>query len=238
MLTLTLDSDGILKPVRGRPAVDLRAENPSARLRRLAAELSDVALLPGEKVDFTFEGRRMDATWHREGRRQRSARLAAQALDELLGFGLTAPVVLVERNGVSGVAELVPATALSEQARAAGNVYRPNYCLEGSDFDLLLVLDALMGQENRSGDNVFYDRANWLIYLTDHKKAFPKSDRLPRYLENQTVMLPVLVAERLAGLTSATLTAGLGEHLDDRQIQAILSRRDRVLELWPVRAEP
>lgn len=235
---LTLTEDGRLIARRGRPTIDIRAEQPARPRERLAAALADVALTPGEKTVFTANGRRMDATWHREGRRQRSSRLAAQALDERLGFGLIAPVILIERDGVTGVVEVVPSTALSEQARVTGNVYRPNYCQEGSDFDLLLILDGLMGQEHRSGTNVAYDRTNWLIYLTEQDRTFPKTDRLPRYLENQNVMIPALVAERLAALTAEALSTDLDAYLDRRQIQAILSRRDRLLAEWSVRQEP
>ncbi len=233
MRTLTLDPDGVLRERRGRPAVDLRAEDRSGRLDALTEALAGVTLAPGEKADFTLSGKRLDVTWYRENRRQRSARLAAQALDDLLGFGLVAPVVAIERNGSEGVAEVVPATALSEQARVAGNIYRPNYCLEGSDFDLLFVLDALMGQEVRTGSNVFYDRSTWLIYLTEQNRAFPRSDRLPRYLDTQRVTLPALVARRLGDLSEKSLTGALGGYLDSRQIQAILDRRDRILRKWP-----
>jgi hypothetical protein len=232
MRTLTLDQDGILAPARGRPAVDIRAGSQRSQLERLAEALATTSLIPGDKVTVKINGRRQDVTWHKDSRREQNARLAALALDRHLGFGLIAPVLFIEQNGRGGVAEIVPATALSEKARATGNIYRPNYCLRGSDFDLLLVLDALMGQEARTGDNVLYGRANWLIYLTGQNRAFPKSGRLPRYLKQQTPTLPPLVAERLAALTVETLTESLGEYLDKRQIQAVLSRRDLVLEQW------
>jgi hypothetical protein len=236
--TLTLNSEGALIPIRGRPMVDIRATDPQAVLDDLSDALTDVPLLPDDKVIITHKGQRLDVTWHREGRRERSARLAAQALDTLLGFGLIAPVLLIEQDGRAGVAEVVPTRALSELSRATGNVYRPNYCLEGSDFDLLLILDALMGQEQRNGENVFYDRTNWLIYLTGQRRVFHRASRLPRYLETQSVTLPPLVADRLTRLDETALTAVLGDLLDERQIQAILKRRDRVLERWRTAAAP
>mgnify|MGYP001828657263 FL=1 len=100
---------------------------------------------------------------------------------------------------------------------------------EASDFDLLLVLDGLMGQEKRDGENIAYDRVTWLMYLTEHERAFPRQVRLPRYIENQPIVLPTLVATELEELDEAKLTEALGEYLDGRQIKAILGRRDLLL---------
>ncbi len=233
MRTLTLGADGKLVAQRGRPAVDVRSTLESSWLENVRTALADLTLMPDETTPFQANGRRLEAVWHKDSRREQSARMAAFALDQLLGFGLVAPVLFVEQAGRAGVVEVIPAGTLSEFARVTGNVYRPNYCAGGSDFDLLLVLDALMGQEDRNGSNLIYDRATWLIYLTGQNKAFPRQTRLPRYLTDQTITLTAPVAGKLSGLDEQTLNATLGEYLDSRQIQAILERRDRVLERWP-----
>ena len=88
-----------------------------------------------------------------------------------------------------------------------------------------------MGQE-RDGNNLAYDRVHWLMYLTEHQRAFPRQHRLPRYVANQTITIPPLVATQLQALDEALLTEALGEHLDERQILAILARRDLALSSW------
>ena len=89
------------------------------------------------------------------------------------------------------------------------------------------------GGDDRNGNNLSYDRVNWLIYLTEQHKAFSRQVRLPRYMTEQSITLPALVAEKLRSLDEATLAGALGEYLNSRQIQAILGRRDLILNHWP-----
>ncbi len=236
--TLTLTADGRLIEMRAQPAIDLRAGDQAQWLENVAEALAGITLSSGKTTPVEANARRLEVTWHRGSKREQSARLAAYALDKLLGFGLVAPVLLVEQNGRTGVAEILPATTLSETSRATGNVYRPNYCMSvgddasatANDFDLLLILDALMGKENRDGNSVAYDRVTWLMYMTEHEKAFPRHDRLPRYMANQNIAMPPLVQARIADLDATALSEALGQYLDERQIEAILGRRDRLLE--------
>jgi hypothetical protein len=232
MRAVTLLADGTLSEQLGQPAIDLRTGGEQTWLENAARALGELELKPDRTVSFEANGRRLEAVWHKDSRREQSARLAAFALDKLLGFGLVAPVLRIEQEGRAAVAEILPATSLSETSRLTGNVFRPNYCKNGSDFDLLIVLDALMGQE-RNGDNLAYDRVTWLIYLTEQHKAFPRQARLPRYLAEQSIVLPPLVAEKLRRLDLEMLSSVLADYLDDRQIKAILDRRDLVLARWP-----
>jgi hypothetical protein len=244
MRTLTLTKDGQLVEIKGQPAIDVRANGGQEWLEGIRQALENIELRPDRTVEFEANARRLEVVWHRGNKRQQASRLAAYALDKLLGFGLVAPVLRLERDGRTGVAEVVPATHLSEAARVAGNLYRPNYCMssagspeaQANDFDLLLALDGLMGQENRGGENVAYDRVTWLMYLTEHEKTFPRRVRLPKYMADQSILLPTLVADKLRKLDQAMLTEVLGEFLDERQIRAVIGRRDLLLERG-IRAE-
>ena len=53
-------------------------------------------------------------------------------------------------------------------------------------------------------------------------------------MADQSITLPELVADALKTLNEDKLSTALGEYLDDRQIRAILTRRDLVLDRWPV----
>jgi hypothetical protein len=234
MRTLTLGKDGVLRAERSRPAVDVRAEGDEAILAALRRTLAGRA--PPEDdgpLVLNAGGRRLLARYHSERRNVVQKRLAAQALDHLLGLGLVAPVVAREGSG-NGTFEVMPAAAFSEAERVSAGRYRPNWCDGGSDYDLMYALDALLGMDTRSADNVHYDPATWLIYLTGQDVAFPTWRRLPRYLENRPVTLPPALAERLANLTAEQLEEALGEYLGDRQLHAVLGRRDRILSDWQV----
>jgi hypothetical protein len=233
--TVALADDGRLIEQRDRPAVDLRsgAETGLRQALRDALALNPV-LHEGEPLSLTLEGRDYHAYYHREAKRQRQSRLAAQALDKHLGLGLVAPVVVHESAGAVGSVEIVPARSLTETARAADAVYRTNACEGSSDYPLMYALDGLLGLDQRNGRSLYYDRSTWLMYLTGQDSVFPTTAHLPRYLDDVAVTLPVLLAERLARLDTDGLEDLLGDYLSDRQIKAVLKRRDLLLEHWPV----
>jgi len=230
---LSLAASGEMVRESGRPAVDLRAEGSQGLLDELADRLAGAqAPKDGKPVAVQADGRRQLAWYRSASRRQNQQMLAAQALDRLLGLGLVAPVVAPAGTN-RGIFEVMPAGAFSEAERVAAGRYRPNWCDGGSDYDLMYVLDALMGIDVRTGDTLHYDPATWLIYLTGHDDAFPTWERLPRYLAEQTVTLPPVLAERLAKLSAGTLEDALGQYLNKGQQRALLGRRDLVLATWP-----
>ncbi len=231
---LSLDDSGVMAPRSGRPAVDVRSEGDPQLVDALSRSLSEATIpADGKPLVLEADGRRQLA-WFRPGsRRQNQQQLAAQALDRLLGLGLVAPVVL-PRDTDKGVFEVMPAGTFSEAERVASGRYRPNWCAGGSDYDLMYVLDALLGTEIRTGETLHYDPATWLIYLTGQQDTFPTWQRLPRYLTDRTVNVPPVLADRLANLSADTLEDALGKYLSVRQQRALLARRDIVLTSWPV----
>ncbi|MGE0625899.1 MAG: metallophosphoesterase [Pseudomonadales bacterium] len=231
---LSLDAAGELIQRSGHPAIDVRAAGSPALLQTLEDRLAD-ARPPADAKPLVLEvdGRRQLA-WYRPGnRRQINQQLAAQALDRLLGLGLVAPVVQPTGSN-RGLYEIMPAASFSEAERVASSRYRPNWCAGGSDYDLMYVLDVLLGVDFRTGETLHYDPATWLIYLTGHQEAFPTWQRLPSYLTDRQVTVPPLLAERLAKLSADTLEHALGGFLNNRQRNAVLARRDLILGGWPL----
>lgn len=234
----TLTDDGIQTLQLGRTPIDVRTGSETALQEDVHVALTGISIRSGTAEEIIAAGRPMKVTWRREGRTEQAARLAAYALDKLLGFGLVAPILEHEIDGKSGTVEILPGNAISESERVSEGRFRPNYCSadSGSDYNLMLLLDGLMGQPVRNGSNVWYDPATWLMYLLDQNKAFPGSGRLPVYLTDrlagQRTGIPRLPAERLAKLTMGTLEESLGDYLSDRQLKAILARRDLLLKRW------
>ena len=64
--------------------------------------------------------------------------------------------------------------------------------------------------------------------LIDHSSAFPTSTELPAGLRAATD-IPAALAAALEGLDRGALTDLLGELISDRQIEALLARRDAIL---------
>jgi hypothetical protein len=128
--------------------------------------------------------------------------------------------------------EVIPSRSLNEIERLADAIYRPNTCTDSSDYQLMYAFDALLGIDVRRGDTLHYDSGTWLMYLTGHDKAFPTTARLPRYLQATTVQLPMSLARQLARIDADGLEDALGSFLSDRQIKALLARRDLMLQTW------
>lgn len=157
------------------------------------------------------------------GARAAQKAYAAYLLSEHLRVDLIAPTALID-DGVKVLEEPL----ISERERLERQLYRPNYCETGTDFDLLAAFDALIGQTRRSVDTIAYSRRDWSIRLLENETAFSTSARLPRYARQP--MLASGLREHLTELDEAKLEALLGAYLKPREIRAILKRRDKILD--------
>ena len=204
----------------------------AAALRDGNVEVTSMADVPWQAT-IDGDGGRYRAEFIPMGKRDLDRELAAQWLDAHLGFNLLPPVAPRKVSGKEGLLSYLPGQIVSEQDRVTGNLNRTNWCDAGSDYDLMQVLDVLIGNNQRNATNLAYVRADWRMRLTDHKKAFGTSAKLPAYVaavENKQAPRAALDAVR--ALDDATLAQGLGDYLKPNQIKAIGKRRDAILEGW------
>ena len=96
----------------------------------------------------------------------------------------------------------------------------------------MYAFDALILNEQRTTESMIYDQQNWQLYLTGHAASFGSGTGTPRYLANIRKVMPGSLAADLAKLSETRLEAELGEQLGNRQIRALLKRRDRLIESW------
>jgi hypothetical protein len=235
LTSLTLNARGELVPLQGRPAIDLRVGDEQALHDELEAALTDAGRIRRDRpVSLTAQGRTWEVTALSGRNRDLNDHLAAQTLDKLLGLGLVAPVLRHEHDGKKLVIEALPDGSVSETTRVTGNLHRPNLCEGTSDYQLMYVLDTLLGNQSRNGESIRYDRATWLMYLSGHGDVFPTSERAPAYLEGVQLRLPIALRDRLAALSNEKLSEALGEYLGDRQLKALSARKATLLASWPV----
>jgi len=232
---LNLAEDGVLTPRLGSTPVDIRAGNEE-RLHGALDQAVQGMPVPdtADPVPMELTGRTYHALFHRGSKREHGNRMAAHAIDKYLGLGLVAPTVRVGSGKRTRTVQAYPANAINETQRFSSGLSRPNWCGQSSDYQLLYALDALIGTDVRTGTSILYDKSTWLMYLIGHESTFPTSDGLPRYLDEIPAALPVALKNKLARLDRKALEPLLGEYLGDRQIKAILKRRDRMLGTWPV----
>jgi hypothetical protein len=93
------------------------------------------------------------------------------------------------------------------------------------------VLDGLMGNLGRSDVDKLFIPAEGRVALVDQDEAFGLSTELDAALMDPCRPLPADLRIYLMELSADNLKDDLGNYLNSAQIDAILKRRDEVLEL-------
>ena len=92
-----------------------------------------------------------------------------------------------------------------------------------------MYLFDVLAYGDRSADSMRYTDGLKLV-LTDNARLFGATRAAPPYLRNTEVRTPGSVKAKLEALTADSLAQALGDVLDQRQLAAILARRDLLLE--------
>lgn len=156
--------------------------------------------------------------------------VAAYRLDRLIGLDLVP--VTVQRNigGQDGSLSFWIDDLISELDRDTNDVPAEGWCSLTEQWPLMFVFDALVYNEDRTKQNMVYGRDDWMMYLIDHSRSFRTSKGRPKDIRNVELVLSPLLAERLRALDYETLNAAMTGLLEKSQVQAILKRRDEILE--------
>jgi hypothetical protein len=96
---------------------------------------------------------------------------------------------------------------------------------------LMHLFDALIFNADRNASNWLIDHDRHRLYLIDHSRSFRVSGRVPETYLSKRVRLPREVYENLVALSRSRLDALLADVLEPGQIEALMSRRDRLLEI-------
>jgi hypothetical protein len=105
------------------------------------------------------------------------------------------------------------------------------YCDLSAQYQLAYAFDALIGNRARTPDRFLYDADATTLFLSGHGAAFDASTRVAEALEVPLARTGPELLERLRELDPARLKGSLGELLAERDIEALLKRRDRILAL-------
>ena len=189
----------------------------------------------GKVAPVTFRGRRLQPVFTADNRRNNEARVAAFLLDQLIGLGMVPPTVERKIEGKSGTLSVLPVDLLNETERVASNTSRRQYCLGLNDYQLMYIFDALIRNNGRTPDSMLYNRADLALLFTVGANAFSNASSFPDYLEAVPKTLPEPLAVRLEAINEDTLQATLGDTLTRKQIRALNSRRQKLLNEWRVK---
>jgi hypothetical protein len=114
---------------------------------------------------------------------------------------------------------------------------RGGWCDLGAQFQLSYAFDVLIGNQGRTFDRYLYgldpelmDRG-YQLFLAGHGAAFGTGTGIPKPLEASLAKTGPEMQDRLRRLDAASVRTAIGEFVGDREIKALLQRRDRILEL-------
>lgn len=167
--------------------------------------------------------------------------IAAYRLDKLLGLNMVSPTVEKEFQGERGSCQLwvdywIKAKHKNEQKIKVLSYRVPHY---NRATYLRWAFDNLIANEDRHSGNIFITE-DWRIILPDHSRSFRTSRKFTKNLiytekhkEGPKIMkeLPRAFVEKLKALNFEIIKEAVGEYLTRKEIEAILMRRDLMLEV-------
>ena len=92
------------------------------------------------------------------------------------------------------------------------------------------VFDALIQNIDRDPSNILITTRDWRVHLIDHSRAFGSSLSRPARLADERLLVDEELAAALKRLDRKSLRRSLGKLLENDRIDAILARRDAILE--------
>ncbi|MGB3563384.1 MAG: metallophosphoesterase [Thermoanaerobaculia bacterium] len=155
--------------------------------------------------------------------------VAAYRLDRKLGLGMVPATVLREIDGQQGSLQAWVEGAVDQEAAESYNLELFDTEMVAKQLDQGAVFDALIGNFEREPDDFLRPINRDGILLIDHSKAFSTSPELP-WGEDTSVSIDSQLRDELRSLDHETLDDLLGDLISDRQIKAMLQRRDRILD--------
>jgi hypothetical protein len=216
---VTLDGRSVDGIFEAAPADTVKRELAAYRLDRLLG----LGLVPAT-VARTHDGRSgvlqgRPENWASEQDRQNAAK------------GTAAGLVC---QAISNAPKDPPARR-PPQARPA-KMPSGGWCELPPQFQLAYTFDALIDNRGRTFDRYLYDADTAMMFLTGHASAFGTGTEIPKALNTALATTGPEMQSRLRRLDVASVKTAIGEYVDEREIKALLERRDRILRLSGAKA--
>jgi hypothetical protein len=171
--------------------------------------------------------------------------IAAYRLDKLIGLNMVPPAVEREFQGKKGALVYWAENKYSLLKMLEQGIAIPDAAVEHTEKMkwLTRAWDCLIANEDRTQQNVLYTE-DWQMILFDHSRAFRSTKEFTERLmfgRNGIKLsqqgtpwlfrrLPRWFVEKITTLTFEAVRAAVGVTLKDREIEAILARRDLLLK--------
>ena len=164
--------------------------------------------------------------------------IAAYRLSRLIGLDnvpMSVPRLVDAKQ--AAVTWWIDDVAMNEGARlkmSARDRLGPNPNRTNGYVHILRVFDELIQNRDRNAGNLLWTK-DWTMWMIDHTRAFRTDPALrnPKLLERCERSL----FTGMQALTREAITAAIGEHLMQQEVDALLARRDRIIKLFEEKIE-
>jgi hypothetical protein len=166
--------------------------------------------------------------------------IAAYRLDKYLGLNMISPTVEKTFRGERGSCQLWVHYWIKAKNKNEQKIKVPSYKLfyYNRASYLQWAFDNLIANDDRHPGNIFITE-DWRIILPDHSRSFRTSNKFTKNLiytekhrEGPKTMkeLPRVFVEKLKSLNFELIRDNVGEYLTEKEINAVLIRRDLIIE--------
>lgn len=158
--------------------------------------------------------------------------VAAYRLDRLLKLEMVPVTVKRRLDGIAGSLQFIPVDWIDENQRERESSGGSAWCPLQEQWNAMLVFDALLGNSDRTANNILYNLDLWQLMLVDHDQAFPTSKRLPGWVNQAPFTVGQRWQEAITSLNDDLLQQDLGDVLDKKRIAALLRRGAELVETY------
>lgn len=166
--------------------------------------------------------------------------IAAYEMDKLLGLNMIPPTVEKEFKGKKGSLQFWVTSEMSDLERMDKGIRIPkNHLISWNRQKYLTrAFDCLIGNEDRTQQNIRYTK-DWRTILIDHSRSFRSSRKFTRNLvygkngikgEKLFRQLPRKFVDKIDSLDFESISAAVGSYLTDKEIKAVLKRKELLLK--------
>lgn len=171
--------------------------------------------------------------------------IAAYRLDKLLGLNMIPPTVERVFKDQRGSLQLWVEKEYSLLQVMEKNIPLPSSGPEADNWEkrkyISRVFDALIANEDRTQQNTLYTK-DWRTILIDHSRSFRSEEKYTKHLlfglnplraDSRALpfrKLPRQLVENIKALTFDSIKQAVGPYLTDKEIRAVLARKDLILK--------
>ena len=153
--------------------------------------------------------------------------IAAYRLDRLLGLYRVPPTVERREGSETGAVSIWLEGTLPERVRQGREIPPPEYARFNQQKQILRLFDNLIANRDSNLGNILID-SNWRLWFIDFSRSFGTSREL--IYPEQVTHCDRLVLDALRNLDREAVAEQLGEFLTVFEIDALMARRDKLVE--------